>query len=237
VNSEFALLLAASATLGFVHTLLGPDHYVPFIAMAAARRWSTRRAILMTLVSGLGHVTSSIVLGVVGLLLGVEVFKLTKLEVLRDGVAGWLLLGFGLAYTLWSLQRLMKEKTSGIVHAHESVAESGHAPVPHAHGPHTHVHPEKATLTPWVLVSIFVLGPCKPLIPVLMYPAARADAFTVFAVAMIFSLATIGTMIVVVYASLHGLAWVPKWKFQRYSHAVAGCVIMLCGAGIQVLSW
>jgi len=43
------------------------------------------------------------------------------------------------------------------------------------HGSHAHVHEEGsgANITPWALFIIFVLGPCEPLIPILMYPAAK----------------------------------------------------------------
>ncbi|MBU1984854.1 hypothetical protein KJ815_10640, partial [bacterium] len=79
MTTEFSLLLGTAATLGFVHTLLGPDHYVPFIAMARARRWSQRRTMLITALCGIGHVSSSVIIGLVGLFFGVEVLKLTAL--------------------------------------------------------------------------------------------------------------------------------------------------------------
>ncbi len=33
-------LITAAVTIGFFHTLFGPDHYVPFIVMSKARKWS-----------------------------------------------------------------------------------------------------------------------------------------------------------------------------------------------------
>ena len=36
------------ASLGFVHTVLGPDHYIPFIFMAKARKWTMRKTSLIT---------------------------------------------------------------------------------------------------------------------------------------------------------------------------------------------
>ena len=37
-------LLAAAFGVGVVHTLLGPDHYLPFIMLAKARGWSRWRS-------------------------------------------------------------------------------------------------------------------------------------------------------------------------------------------------
>jgi ABC-type nickel/cobalt efflux system permease component RcnA len=232
MTTEFSLLLGTAATLGFVHTLLGPDHYVPFIAMAKARRWSMRRTLIVTVLSGIGHVSSSVVIGLVGLLFGVELLKLTRLESLRGELAGWLLLGFGLAYMLWGLRRAFRLKAHALVHAHQSASEADHTHDHHAHGLHTHMHPEKANITPWILFTVFVFGPCEPLIPLIMYPAARSDAWAVLLTALAFSAATIGTMITLVYLAVRGIERVPLRGLERFSHALAGFVVMLCGAGI-----
>ncbi len=228
MTTEFTLLLGTAAALGFVHTLLGPDHYVPFIAMARARRWSERKAMTVTLLSGIGHVTSSIAIGAIGLLIGAKVLKLTKLESFRGQIAGWLLLGFGLAYMVWGLRHGLRR--SRITHHHEAVV---HTHITHNHPGHD--HGGKVNLTPWVLFTIFVFGPCEPLIPLLMYPAARADAFSVVAVAAVFGVVTIGTMSVIVFGALRGMARIEFRGLEHYSHALAGLVIALCGAGMQFL--
>ena len=46
---DIGLLVLTAASIGFVHTLLGPDHYLPFVAMGAARRWSTRKTLWITI--------------------------------------------------------------------------------------------------------------------------------------------------------------------------------------------
>jgi len=33
-SGEITVLLATAASLGFIHTLIGPDHYLPFIVMS-----------------------------------------------------------------------------------------------------------------------------------------------------------------------------------------------------------
>jgi hypothetical protein len=52
MTTEFSLFLGAAAILGLVHTILGPNHYSPFIAMAKARNWSNRRTMWITLLKG-----------------------------------------------------------------------------------------------------------------------------------------------------------------------------------------
>ena len=235
MTTQFSLLFGTAATLGFVHTLLGPDHYVPFIAMARARQWSMRRTLIITFLSGIGHVSSSVIIGLAGLAFGIELLKLTRLESARGELAGWLLLGFGLAYMLWGLRRAFRRKARALVHAHESRSEADHAHDAHVHGLHTHVHPEKANITPWILFTIFIFGPCEPLIPLIMYPAARADALTVCLTAAAFGVATIGTMSALVYLSLRGMERLALSGLERYSHALAGFVVLLCGVGVKFL--
>ncbi len=54
-----AALLVTAATIGFLHTLLGPDHYLPFVAMARAGGCSLRKTELVTIHCGTGNVQGS----------------------------------------------------------------------------------------------------------------------------------------------------------------------------------
>ena len=70
MTPEIIALMAAAASIAFVHTLLGPDHYLPFVALARGRGWSLRRALGVTLFCGSGHIVGSVLLGFLGLYLG-----------------------------------------------------------------------------------------------------------------------------------------------------------------------
>ena len=63
MDQSILLLMWTAATIGFIHTLAGPDHYLPFVMMARARQWSQRKTLWITLLCGIGHVLSSVVLG------------------------------------------------------------------------------------------------------------------------------------------------------------------------------
>ena len=51
MTRETLLLLATALSLGFVHTLAGPDHYIPFMAMSKTRRWSLPKTLWITFFS------------------------------------------------------------------------------------------------------------------------------------------------------------------------------------------
>jgi len=72
---DTSVLYLTAASIGFFHTLLGPDHYLPFIVISKARKWSLLKTNLVTLVCGIGHVASSVVIGFIGILFGIAVIQ------------------------------------------------------------------------------------------------------------------------------------------------------------------
>ncbi len=237
VTPEIKTLLIAAGSIGFIHTLLGPDHYVPFIVMSWARKWSTAKTSIITMLCALGHIGSSVVLGFIGVSLGLAVESLTGLESVRGRIAAWLFIAFGLAYLIWGLRHIYRSHPHQHTHPHVTGDEHDHV---HAHthfGEHTHVHDVESikSLTPWILFTIFVFGPCEPLIPILMYPAAQGSLFGLIAVTGVFGLVTSATMLGTVLLGRAGVDFLPMRKVQRYSHALAGATILLCGLAIQFL--
>lgn len=214
MTSETLILCATAVSIGVIHTALGPDHYLPFVAMSRAGGWSDRKTLGVTAACGLGHVAGSVVIGAAGLLFGLAVMRLEHLEALRGDMAAWLLIGFGLAYLTWGVMQGVR----GRHHAHP------HEPAPAA----------ASVWAPWLAFLVFAFGPCEPLIPLLMYPASQASLTAVVAVAAAFAVATVGTMLVVVMALRHGLSWVHLPGLGRFSHALAGLAILMCGVLVKV---
>jgi len=243
-GTEIIVLSVTAATIAFVHTVLGPDHYLPFIAMARARKWSLARTMTITLYCGLGHLAGSVALGLVGIAIGSQLASLEWLEAVRGTLAAWLLIGFGLAYLAWGLRQAWRNKPHShwhrhddVFHNHEHKHQSEHA---HAHTGHDRdSSTRQLPLTPWVIFIIFVLGPCEPLIPLLMYPAARDSMLGVMMVTGVFGLVTVATMCAVVLISTLGLQRMKRPDrlagLERFAHAAAGGTIMLCGISIVFL--
>lgn len=235
MDSQILVLASAAASIGVIHTALGPDHYIPFIALAKSEKWSKLKTITITSLSGLGHVLSSILIGVFGYLIGVSLFSLEEIESIRGNVAGWALIALGLLYTIWGIQRSYKKHSHTHVHVHSDGTVHDHKHN-HLSTPHTHKHKtEKSSLTPWVIFLIFLFGPCEPLIPLLIYPAAEQNTFAVVLISVVFSIATIATMLVIVFLGLYGLSYIPMAKIQKHIHTLAGISILMCGVAIQFL--
>ncbi len=231
MSSEQLILIGTAASIGFFHTLFGPDHYIPFIMMARAKKWSYLKTLWVTFYCGIGHVLSSVLLGAIGILFAISILNLESIESMRGDFAAWMLVIFGLSYFIWSLHRLLRGK-AGHTHLFGS----------HKHAYHDHDHDkehdpdhEKKETTPWILFVIFVLGPCEALIPLLMYPAARHNYSLVFLVTLVFGLVTILTMMAVVLSGVWGLSKIRWQAMEKYIHPISGFVIFLSGMAILFL--
>ena len=216
--------------------MLGPDHYLPFIVLSKARKWSTVKTIWITALCGLGHVGSTVLLGLIGVGFGIGLKKLEIIETFRGDWAAWGFLIFGVAYLVWAIWKLNKGTAHKHIHAHDLTVHVHPHDHHHTAGSmletnHTHPHEDKSkNITPWVLFLIFVLGPCEPLIPVLVYPAAQESMAGLIAVIATFTTITVLTMVGIVLAVNYGFSFIKTSKLEKYVHVIAGVTVILSGA-------
>jgi len=235
MDNSIALLSVTAVSLGFIHTILGPDHYLPFIVLSEAKKWSLRKTMLITFFCGIGHVLSSVILGLIGIGVGISVSKLVSVESFRGNIAAWLFIAFGLVYMVISVRNLYKKKRH--THSHFHIDKGVHTHDHDHHLEHTHIHESNAVnTTPWILFLIFVFGPCEPLIPIVMYPAAENNISGAVIVSLLFSAVTISTMMLIVLAFKMGLSRINLKPIEKYSNLIAGAMIFFSGIAIQFFS-
>ena len=234
IDSGSGALLLTAIVVGITHTLLGPDHYLPFVALSKARDWSTRKTLLLTAICGTGHVLGSIALGAIGVLAGWSLGGLEGIESARGTIAAWLLTAMGVVYLAWAIKALGRRKEHSHVHVHADGTVHHH---PHTHqGQHAHPHSsgQRNAVTAWSLFIIFIFGPCEAFIPILFFPAVQHDWSLAVLTTLLFAVSTIGTMLGVVYMMHKGLQRVPFRRFSRYGHVMAGVTILLCATAIHL---
>lgn len=231
--NELLILTFTAFSLGFVHTILGPDHYLPFIVIGKARGWSSTKTLWITFVSGIGHVGSSVLIGLAGIALGISLNKLEAIESMRGEIVGWMLFAFGIVYTLYGIYKYFN-------HGHHHHLPAFLLPKKirkYQHLPESEEQSSDTNITPWVLFLIFVFGPCEVLIPLLIFPAYDYSTMGMLLVAVIFGLATIGTMLAVVYLGHRGASLVKLKRNEHLLHLIAGLVILISAAGMVFLGW
>lgn len=233
------VLVWTALALGFLHTVLGPDHYVPFVMMAKAQGWSRLKTGLITGVCGLGHVLGSIAIAGALIALGTAVdgweeTRWAAFHEARGDVAAWALMGVGAAYGLWGLRKALRGRLH--LHEHAHGPAGAHVHFHDHHGEHVHVHGATAArLTPWVLFTIFVFGPCESLIPLMLAAWGLGGLGAATLTAGAFTVSTVATILGAVALLLAGVNLVPLGKLDRWTHAIAGLSLVACGAAIRFL--
>ena len=222
------LLLGATASLAVVHTLLGVDHSLPFVALGRARGWTLQRTLLVTAVCGAGHVASSVAIGALGVALGIATDALLWIESARSELAAALLIGFGLAYAAWALWRRLPGRDGA--HLHTAGADGGMERG--AAAATAAATAGAARITPWALFIVFVLGPCEPLIPLMVVPGMAGDWLTVAAVVGVFGLLTVAVMLLAVAAAYSGVGLLAGTRISRHADVAAGLVVAASGAAV-----
>jgi hypothetical protein len=208
-------LTVAAASVGSLHCL-APDHWVPFAAVARARGWTAGRTARITVACGVGHVTSSLLLAVLGLVLGIRVLQAFAGRL--EAVAGVLLVICGLAYGAWGVRRGVARHFHGHTHAH-----------------YDHVH-DPSRVTAWGLFAFFSADPCVAVIP-LFIAAVPLGWAGMIAVAAVYEVATISTMVLLVLPARAGAAVLRFHWLDRYGDAGAGGLIAATGLVVMAMGW
>jgi sulfite exporter TauE/SafE len=202
-------LLSAVIPLALFHTVIAVDHYLPFIALGKSNGWTVKKTLSVAALCGMGHIVSSVLLGLLGIGLSIGASNLMDIQDIRGEFAVWFLIAFGLAYMAYGIRKAVKNV------------------------PHTHGHSAK---TAWGLFVLFALVPCEPMIPVIMFPALTdGGVWGLAAVTLTYSFITIVTMVVMTFVGLKGLQMFRLNRLERYSHALAGFIVFACGLAVMAL--
>ena len=210
MHNSLWILLVSTLSVAFLHAL-APDHWMPFAAIGKAQRWSKAKLLLITFISGIGHVGISIVFSIIGILLGFSLSKLKGIEGQRGQVVLWLLIGFGIAYMIWGMKKAREQKRK-VIDEEKLKAE---------------------TVAVWTMFAVIVLGPCEPLVP-LAFLGYNYGWVGVITVSIIFSIVTIIMMLVQSLLAFMGIQLIKSDIAERYSHAFAGLVIALTGVFVML---
>ena len=203
-----SVFVISAFTIGLLHAL-APDHWLPFVMLGKTQQWSKWKTTTVVFLAGLGHVSSSVVIAIIGLLLGSAVQHVYGWESIRGNVASMLLIGFGVAYTLWGIKQWRQ---------------------PHSH---SHSHDKAKIVSYWTLFALIVFGPCEPLIP-LIFASVPYGWMTVAVVFSIFTFVTLLMMQLQVHMALFGLSFFHSHWLEHAGDIIAGSVIALTGVALRV---
>src|SRR5882724_9406742 len=192
MSDLFALSLTA-ISISSIHTISGPDHYLPFIVLSRSGKWSAFKTYLLTIVCGLGHILSSVILGLIAVVLGWQLNKIAWFQDLRGNISSLALLLFGIAYLIYGLWQAFRNKA----HKHFDISGENVFVFEHKHG-ETIMPGQRIKVTPLVLFAIFFMGPSEPLIPLLFFSGTHRSITEIILLVTVFAISTIVTMLIMV---------------------------------------
>lgn len=94
-------LITSSAILSILHSIL-PNHWIPVLAVGMKEQWQLWRITYVTLVAGLAHALSTIIIGFVIYLIGIQLEG--QVEQLTPWIASSILVALGI-YFIWRHHR------------------------------------------------------------------------------------------------------------------------------------
>lgn len=233
METELSFLLTTAVSVSVLHTISGPDHYIPFVAIGKSKGWKLPKIVLWTIVCGTAHIVASVFIASGGAALGFSLSKIDGLNDVRGGLASWAIFIFGILYFLYGLYDVSRNKR----HKHFDIYDDDTVYVfEHDHKQMTYPT-NRRKVTPWVLFLIFLLGPCEVLFPLLAYPAVEQSAFNMFLLIATFLFTTVSTMVSVVILIYYGFNFVKTEWLEKYITPISGLSIAGCGVGMVFLGW
>jgi len=94
-------ILIGSLILSTIHALI-PNHWLPLIAVGKTEKWTQNQTLLATIITGVAHTLSTIIIGI---LVGLAGFKLSaSYSVISETIAPAILIGLGIIYVIFDLR-------------------------------------------------------------------------------------------------------------------------------------
>ncbi|HMD03312.1 MAG TPA: hypothetical protein VKG44_10145 [Candidatus Baltobacteraceae bacterium] len=233
-----SLLIATVATVGVLHTLV-PDHWAPIVAVARAQGWSVARTARAAAIAGFGHVTSTLLLGVVIWAVGATLA--VRYGHIVNVAAALALVAFGAWIGFSGWREVREESEHG--HAHHGHSHlHRHEGLTHAHW-HPHHDEDLHAVGDSVAVAhehghevrgrtalLLILG-SSPMIEGIpaFFAASTYGVQLLGTMAAVFALATIATYVTVSSAAISGLQRISLGPLERYGEVLSGAFVALVG--------
>lgn len=226
---HIVILILTAGLLGFLHSVL-PDHWVPLAVVARTNRWSIARTARVSFLASLGHVVTSVGIGLLIAAVGLQ-FRAT-VERRQDQIVGAILMLTGVGFLIWALTGHGHHH-----HDHHDGHDHDHDHAGHAH-PHPHVvAPDAPGASPFQRLAGIVVpfgaaaSPDLTFLPVLLAGSTIGIA-TAGGVLVGFALATFATFVgLTVLATLGGYQVNWPWLEEYGNHLTAA---VLLGVGLLI---
>ena len=210
----FAYIIGA-AIVGILH-MSAPDHWLTLCVLARNKKWAPKKLFGISLITAIGHVGLSVVMGLVVVVIG-RVFSHLISDYLDTGI-GIAMIGAGLVVGIIPLVR-----------------KSGHH---HDHHEHDHDEEKKfgklTSKVGYFAVLGAALSPDPSIIPIYL-SAISAGFYFALELSVVFAAASIATLLLLVQLGTVGLAKSLAKIPEKYNDSMVGFVIMAIGIYVLIV--
>ena len=200
-------IFLGSLLLSLIHALI-PHHWIPIIAISKTEKWTNREAIFATFITGLSHMISTIVIGIIVGFVGIKLAE--SYSAITKVVAPTILLVIGIIYLILDVRA--------------------------AHHHHHHIEMEDVALKnkkskTAILTSLSIamfLTPCVE-IEAYYFQAARFGWAGIFTVSAVYLIMTLLFMSTLVYLGLKGVNKLDLSYLENHAKRITGVVLIVLG--------
>lgn len=201
-------ILIGSLILSTIHALI-PNHWLPLIAVGKTEKWTQSQTLWATVITGVSHTLSTIIIGIVVGLIG---YKLaTRYSAISETIAPAILIGLGLVYIFRDLRSL---------HHHT------HALGPVVTGPGK-LKSRWITILTTLSIAMF-LTPCIE-IEAYYFQAGTIGWIGIFIVSAVYLIITIAVMLTLVYLGMKGANTFKSGFLEHHEKSITGAVLVVLG--------
>lgn len=201
-------IFIGSLILSLIHALI-PNHWLPLIAVSKTEKWTQNQTLLATIITGIAHTLSTIIIGIVVGLIG---YKLAaRYAVISETIAPSILVGLGLVYVILDLRS----------HHHHH----------HHHDIDTVDNRQNKTRWIAVLTTLSVamfLTPCIE-IEAYYFQAGTIGWTGIFIVSVVYLVATVLVMLFLVYWGIKGTKTFKSHYLEHHEKRISGLVLIALG--------
>ncbi len=235
-TTTLTTIAALGFPVAFLHAAI-PTHWLPFVLVGRARRWSSGKTISVTLAAGLGHVALTSLLGLAIAWFGFQLNE--RVGTAFPWIAGGILAGMGLFY-LWR-----QSTGAGICHHHPP--GSHHHPDEHCgeEADHTHWEDELKD-SPLIstragdsaaiggLFVMLTISPCEAFLPV--YLSGVQFGWRGFVVlSVILAVAALAGMTLFTWLAVLGFDRIRVHRFERNEAGLLGVIFLVLAVVVVLL--
>ena len=193
-------LISGSLVLSMLHALI-PNHWLPILAIARKENWSVAQTMRITLLAGLAHAASTVLVGLLLALLGSQLaVHLERFTAIAGPV---LLAALGVYY----------------IYQHS-----------HHHHFHLHGHPETSphSKVVWSLALAMFLSPCFEIEPYFLLAGAQ-DMWLAGLLALLYTVVTVSGMVLWVRATYKTLLRFNWHTLEHNAGIITGVTLIISG--------